>query len=140
MGLGYSERSSIVLREMNFEKAASVVIPTSVVTSTSAINVSTTTTFPLMSKRLKLQQKKAIATALELPTSATGDDLTVMITGKLQELDHNPTSVQVVVTNSEEGESLSLQDVDGVFLQVPTSKDMLKTTTFLSDRGHPFHL
>ena len=103
--------------------------------NTSAINASTTTTFPLMSTRLKLQQKKAIATALELPTSATGDDLTVMITGKLQELDHNPTSVQVVVTNSEEGESLSLQDVDGVFLQIPTSKDMLKTTTFLSDHG-----
>ena len=39
-----------------------------------------------------------------------------------------------MVTNSKEGESLSLQDVDGVFLQVPTSKDMLKTTTFLSDR------
>jgi len=114
VGLGYSERSSIVLGKVDFEKAASVV--TSVVTSTSANNASTTTTFPLLSKRLKLQQKKAIATALELSTSATGDDLRVIITGKLQELGHNPASVQVVVTNSEEGKSLSLQDVDGVFL------------------------
>ena len=38
--------------------------------------------------------------------SATGDNLTVMITGKLQELDHNPATVQVVATNAEEGVSL----------------------------------
>jgi len=56
----------------NLDKAASGVIPTSMVTSTSVINASTKTTFPLMSKRPKLQQKKAIATALESSTSAWG--------------------------------------------------------------------
>ena len=122
----------VVLRKM--QKATGVDVPTSVVTSTSATNASTTTTFPLMSKRLKLEQKKTIASALELPSSATGEDLLVMVTGKLKELSHNPSDVQVVVTNSEEGESLSLQDVDGVFLHVPASSDILKTTMLLSDR------
>ena len=72
---------------------------------------------------------------MELSTSATGDDLVVVITGRLQELGHNPASVQVVATNSEKGQSLSLQDVNGVFLCVPTSIDMLKITTLLNDRG-----
>jgi len=34
-----------------------------------------------------------------------------------------------------EGESLSLQDVDGVFLHVPTSRDIVKRKTLLSDHG-----
>ena len=65
-------------------------VPTNVVTSTTATNASATATFPLMTKLL---QKKAIASALELPSSAIGDDVKVMITGKLQELDHNPVSM-----------------------------------------------
>ena len=32
-----------------------------------------------------------------------------------------------------EGELLSLQDVDGVFLHVPITSDMLRTVTLLSD-------
>jgi len=39
-----------------------------------------------------------------------------------------------VATNSEEGQSLSLQGVNGVFLCVSTLIDMLKMTTLLSDR------
>ena len=40
-----------------------------------------------------------------------------------------------MVTNSEEGETLSLQDVDGVFLQVPTLTVTQRTTiNFLSDQ------
>ena len=122
----------VVLDKMDFERATSISVPTSLVTSTSATNASATATFPLMSKRFELQQKKAIASALELPSSATVDDLTITITGKLQELDHNPASVQVVVTNSEEGETLSLQDVDGVFLTLTVTQQ--RTTTLLSDQ------
>ena len=40
-----------------------------------------------------------------------------------------------MATNSEEGQSLSLQDVNGAFLGVPTSIDMLKMTTLLSGHG-----
>jgi len=69
-------RGAVVLGKMDLDKAASGVIPTSVVTATSA---STITAFPL-------------ATALELPTSATGNDLVVVVTGRLQELGRNPAS------------------------------------------------
>ena len=61
--------------------------------------------------------KKQKNQVLELPTSATRNDSTVMITGKIQELGYGPASVQFVTTNSEVGELLSLQD--RVFLHVP---------------------
>ena len=48
-----------------------------------------------------------------------------MMPGKLQELDHNLASDQAVV---KKGESLSSQDVDGVFLHAPITSDMLRTT------------
>ena len=86
-------------------------------TSLGANSLSTTaTTFPLTSKRLKLSYVKQLAEVLGLPTFATGSDLLVMITGKLRETDRDPTNIQVVVTHKEDGEELSLQDMDGVFL------------------------
>ena len=105
---------------------------TSVINSTSA--TSTTTTFPLTSKRLKQSQMQRLAKRLELPALATGSDLLVMITGRLRESNHDPTNVQVVVSNSEEGEELSLQDMDGVFLRLPTPKKASLRTPPLLDR------
>ena len=119
-------------QEATVTSACSIV--TSVVNTTSFST--TTTTFPLTSKRLKLCYMKQLAKALELPTSATGSDLLVMITGKLRESNRDPVNVQVVVTHKEEGKELSLQDMDGVFLHfvLPSEVSSLSVSPMLGDR------
>jgi len=70
--------------------------------------------FPLNSKRLKLYELQRLVQALELPTTASSDDLRVM---KLRAMDKNPPDTQVVVdVEKERVENLSLQDKDGPFL------------------------
>ena len=53
--------------------------------------------FPLSSRRLKLYQLQQLAQALELPTSASSDDLRVMVEEKLRAMDRNPLNTQVVM-------------------------------------------
>ena len=73
--------------------------------------------FPLSSRRLKLYQWQQLAQVLELPTSASSDDLRVMVEEKLRAMDRNPLNTQVVMDLQEEGtENLSLQDEEGQFL------------------------
>ena len=86
----------------------------------------TTLTFPFNSKRLQLHHIQLIAESLCLPTTASASDLSVMIGGKLCENNHDPSNTQIVITQSEEGEELSLQDMDGVFLRIPAVKSTLK--------------
>ena len=75
--------------------------------------------FPLSSRRLKLYQLQQLAQALKLPTSASSDDLRVMVEEKLRAMDRNPVNTQVVMDLQEEGtENLSLQDEEGQFLHV----------------------
>ena len=75
--------------------------------------------FPLSSRRLKLYQLQQLAQVLELPTSASSDDLRVMVEEKLRAMDRNPFNTQVVMDLQEEGtENLSLQDEEGQFLHV----------------------
>ena len=78
------------------------------------------TVFPLSSKRLKRTSCNSyVAQALELPTSASNNDLRVMVEEKLRAMDRNPLNTQVVVDLQEEGtENLSLQDEEGQFLHV----------------------
>ena len=80
---------------------------------------------PLNSKRLKTTQLQRLARALSLPTSASGDELRLMIDGKLGEMEKEPRNVQVVIAKAEHGaERLSLWDDDGSFLDVdPGSPD-----------------
>ena len=75
--------------------------------------------YPLNSKRLKLRHIQHLASALNLPTTATRSDLEVMISGKISETSHDATSIQVVIVQSEEGEYLSLRDIKGTFLVTP---------------------
>ena len=75
--------------------------------------------FPFNSKRLQLHHIQLIAESLCLPTTASASDLSVMIAGKLCENNHDPSNTQIVITQSEEGEELSLQDMNGVFLRIP---------------------
>ena len=79
----------------------------------------TTLTFPLTSKRLQLHHVQLILEGLSLPTAASASDLSVMISGRLCENNHDPSNTQIVITQSEEGEELSLQDMNGVFLRIP---------------------
>ena len=87
--------------------------------------------FPLSSRRLKLYQLQQLAQALELPTSASSDDLRVIVEEKLRAIDRNPFNTQVVMNLQEEGtENLSLQDEEGQFLHV-TSPVLAPSFQFL---------
>ena len=66
-----------------------------------------------------------IAGALDLPTTASGSDLLVMVCGKLCDDNNDLSNVRVVATKTEGGKELSLQDMDGVFLRVPVLKEEL---------------
>ena len=89
----------------------------------------TTLTFPFNSKRLQLHHIQLIAESLCLLTTASASDLSVMIGGKLCENSHDPSNTQIVITQSEEGEELSLQDMDGVFLRIPAVRSTLLRTS-----------
>lgn len=52
---------------------------------------------PLNSKRLTKKLMKQLAVALEVPTSATPDDLRQLISGRLEEMEREPMNVQVLV-------------------------------------------
>ena len=58
-----------------------------------------------------------------MPPTATGSDLVVMVSGKLCDIKHDPSNIQVVATKTEEEKELPLQDIDGVFLRVLVSKE-----------------
>ena len=45
-----------------------------------------------------------------------------MISGRLHENNRDPSNTQVMITQLEKGEELSLQDMDGVFLRIPASE------------------
>ena len=85
--------------------------------------------YPLNSKRLKLKHIQQLALTLDLPATATRDDLEVMISGKLAEMGHDATNVQVVITQSEEGEQLSLRDMGGTFWVTPPLASKSPTPT-----------
>ena len=76
--------------------------------------------YPLNSKRLKLRHIQHLASALDLPTTATRGDLEVMISGRLVETNHDVTNAQVVITQRKEGEQLSLRDMNRTFLVTRT--------------------
>ena len=55
------------------------------------------TTYHLNSKKLRVKQLRRIAEALNLPSTTSVEDMRRMIEGKLQELDREPTTMQVIV-------------------------------------------
>ena len=54
-----------------------------------------------------------------MPTAASGDDLRLLISGKLEEQGREPMNIQVELKEVEGGVHLSLQDEDGEFLEAP---------------------
>ena len=83
-----------------------------------------TTPFPLSSRRMKVAYLRKIAEGLELPV----DDLRQMIDGKLCDMDHQPSNVQVSVKESTLGEIVQLLHAYGVFLEVKNRQDDLNST------------
>ena len=79
--------------------------------------------FPLSSRRFTLTHLHAIARALKLPTSASGEDILLMIEGKLGEMGRNPRTVQVCTDSPVPGGGsgiavVGLQDQNGLFLKI----------------------
>ena len=78
--------------------------------------------FPLNSRRLTGPYLMCIAKAMGLPTSGATDATRVMIDGKITEMGRDPRNVQVTVRTHPHGqETLSLRDVDGVFVDAGTT-------------------
>ena len=66
---------------------------------------------PLNSRRVTRSQLRAVAEELELLTSATGEDLAQVVSGKLTEEGKDSKSVQVELSDNQ----LQLADAGGVF-------------------------
>ena len=74
------------------------------------------TPFPLNSRRLTGLYLRSIAKVIGLPTAGTAEETRVMIDGRLTEMGRDPRNVQVVVRSGPHGETLSLRDVEGTFV------------------------
>ena len=72
---------------------------------------------PLNSRRLSTTHLKRLATALEVPITATGDEVRQMIEGRLIAQGREPRNVQVVL-GATPSDAFHLQDVEGRFLTV----------------------
>ena len=81
--------------------------------------IASTKPFPLNSKRMKADWLQRLAKELELPTSASTDELRQMIDGKLLEIGREPPNVQVLVVTPEGGgaDAIKLRDETGIFLE-----------------------
>lgn len=87
---------------------------------------------PLNSRRLTIAQIKRIGAALELPVSASTDEIRMMIEGRLTEDGREPRNVHVYLF---EDSSIKLLDESGVFLTVTPPKDKDDETESDSVRG-----
>ena len=76
---------------------------------------------PLNSKRLTAAYLRRLAGALEIPTSASSEELRQLIAGKLEEMEREPMNVQVGLRKTDRGVHLTLRDVDGIILEVDPS-------------------
>ena len=60
-----------------------------------------------------------------MSSSASGDELRLVIEGKLRDSRHDPQNVQVVLKEADTGFNIDLQDAEGVFLRVePIAVDL----------------
>lgn len=73
---------------------------------------------PLNSKRLTAGHLKRLARALEVPTTAAGDEIWQMVEGKLTEPGREPQNVQVMLSSGTPKAVFSLQDEEGEFLTI----------------------
>ena len=74
--------------------------------------------------RIKFNYLKHLAGELGLSTTAPRSDLEVMVYDKLTEMDYDVENMQVVITPSQGGETLSLRTVDGIVLVVSIPSEL----------------
>ena len=82
---------------------------------------------PLNSRRLKAEQLRRLAAALEVPTAASADELRQMIDGKLTGEGKVTQNIQVVFEGTDLTSMFSLEDEEGTFLTVPTRGEQTNT-------------
>lgn len=78
---------------------------------------------PLNSKRLKAGHIKRLATALDLPTAASAEELRQIIDGQLAEEGRETQNIQVVLSGADPSAEFSLEDEGGRFLTVPQREE-----------------
>ena len=77
---------------------------------------------PLNSKRLTAAHLKRLAMALDIPTTAAGDEVRQMVEGKFGKQGREPQNVQVVL-GATPRDSFSLRDAEGTFLTVDAEEE-----------------
>ena len=77
---------------------------------------------PLNSKRLTTNHLRRLASELEVPTTASPDEIRQMIDGKLTEAGREVLNVQVVLVSAQPTCEFSLEDEGGKFLTVPAAE------------------
>ena len=82
---------------------------------------------PLNSKKLTTKRLQAIAAGLELPASATTEDLRLLIEGKITDRGQNPSNIQVTIAD-EDSSTLHLVDENGCFLTVTVPEEIGNAT------------
>ena len=82
-------------------------------------------TVTLNSRRLTTERLRQLGAALDVPATASSEDLRAMIEGKLVETGRDPLRTQVVMQTVERGDHMTLQDETEPFLEVepPTVED-----------------
>ena len=87
-----------------------------------ALGSERTELLPLNSRRLTAAMVRRLASALDIPTTGTAEDVRQLLDAKLTERGHEPMKVQVVVCTGADGVTLCLEDVEGTFLEVRPEK------------------
>ena len=70
---------------------------------------------PLNSRRLKAEQLRRLAAVLDVPTTASADELRQMIDGKLMGEGKVTQNIQVVFEGTDLTSKFSLEDEEGSF-------------------------
>ena len=72
---------------------------------------------PLNSRKLTTAMLNELAAELGVSISASAEDLRLLISGKLHDVEGEPMNVHVVLEKSDARTTVSRRDIDGVFLE-----------------------
>lgn len=81
------------------------------------------TRWPLNSKRFNAGYLRRLAEAMELPMTASADELRQMIDGQLAETEREAQDIQVALDSADPGAAFSLEDEGEIFLTVAAVED-----------------
>ena len=78
---------------------------------------------PLNSRRLTGATTKRIGRAMDVPTTASAVDVLQMIEAKLTEEGRDPRNVQVLLSGTQPGQEITLEDETGTILEIPQDEE-----------------